>query len=67
MGLIVDDGITGRGHRKNIFDPTYRAAGIALGERSNLGRLCVITFAGGFTERGAALPTKTGAPAPRKY
>lgn len=67
MGLIVDDGITGRGHRKNIFDPTYRAAGIALGERSNLGRLCVITFAGGFTERGATVTTQAGKPAARKY
>ena len=33
IGLIIDDGIATRGHRKNIFDPTYRAAGIALGER----------------------------------
>jgi uncharacterized protein YkwD len=66
MGLIVDDGISTRGHRKNIFDATYRAAGIALGERSNLGRLCVITFAGGFTERGAPA-TQTGRPAARKY
>jgi uncharacterized protein YkwD len=67
MGLIVDDGIGGRGHRKNIFDPTYRAAGIALGERSTLGRLCVITFAGGFTEKGAAAATQTGRPAARKF
>jgi len=68
MGLIVDDGISGRGHRKNIFDPTYRVAGIALGERSTLGRLCVITFAGGFTERSAAAAaTQTGRPAARKF
>lgn len=68
MGLIVDDGISGRGHRKNIFDPTYRAAGIALGDRSTLGRLCVITFAGGFTEKNAAgAATQTGRPAARKY
>lgn len=68
MGLIVDDGIAGRGHRKNIFDSTYNVAGIALGERSNLGRLCVITFAGGFTEKLAgAANQQTGKPAARKY
>ncbi|HEX8143179.1 MAG TPA: CAP domain-containing protein [Pyrinomonadaceae bacterium] len=66
MGLIVDDGIATRGHRKNIFDSTYRAAGIALGERTNLGTLCVITFAGGFTDRAAAAVQATK-PAARKY
>lgn len=66
MGLIVDDGIVGRGHRKNIFDASYRATGIALGARSNLGTLCVITFAGGFTEQSpsGAPAAKTAA---RKY
>ncbi|HEX8774388.1 MAG TPA: CAP domain-containing protein [Pyrinomonadaceae bacterium] len=68
MGLIIDDGIATRGHRKNIFDPTYRAAGIAIGARSNLGTLCVITFAGGFTDRAAAAAsTPTSRPAARKY
>jgi uncharacterized protein YkwD len=67
MGLIVDDGVAGRGHRKNIFDATYRAAGISLGARSNLGTLCVITFAGGFMDRGAAAGAQTSKPAARKY
>ncbi len=68
MGLIVDDGIPTRGHRKNIFDSTYNVAGIALGERSNLGTLCVITFAGGFTEKLAGTgAAPTGKPAARKY
>ncbi len=70
MGLIVDDGIAGRGHRKNIFDSTYNVAGIALGERSDQGTLCVITFAGGFTEKVAAggeAAAPTGKPVARKY
>jgi uncharacterized protein YkwD len=68
MGLIVDDGIATRGHRKNIFDPAYRATGIALGARSNLGTLCVITFAGGFADKPAAsIGAPTNKPAPRKY
>ncbi|HEY6188529.1 MAG TPA: CAP domain-containing protein [Pyrinomonadaceae bacterium] len=68
MGLIIDDGIATRGHRKNIFDATYRAAGIAIGERSNLGTLCVITFAGGFTDKASpSATTPTSRPAARKY
>jgi uncharacterized protein YkwD len=67
MGLIVDDGIPTRGHRKNLFDTTYRVAGISLGARSNLGTLCVITFAGGFSERGAAAAMPGAKPATRKY
>lgn len=68
MGLIIDDGIATRGHRKNIFDATYRAAGIAIGERSNLGTLCVITFAGGFTDKiGTAATAPTSKTAARKY
>src|SRR4029078_1893411 len=27
LALIVDDGVRGRGHRKNIFHPTYNWAG----------------------------------------
>jgi len=67
MGLIIDDGIATRGHRKNIFDSTYRAAGIAIGARSNLGTLCVITFAGGFTDKASSATAPTSTPAARKY
>lgn len=27
MALIVDDGVRGRDHRRNIFNPNYNAAG----------------------------------------
>ncbi|MGB8507854.1 MAG: CAP domain-containing protein [Pyrinomonadaceae bacterium] len=55
VSLIVDDGVANRGHRKRIFDPAYKVAGVACGTHQ-LGTMCVITFAGGFTDR-------TGAPA----
>lgn len=43
--LIVDDGVPDRGHRTSVFNPRYRAAGIALGPHSAHESVCVITFA----------------------
>lgn len=53
--LIVDHGVWGRGHRKNIFSSSFGAAGAAFGPHAAYGAMCVIDFAGRFVERGAAL------------
>ena len=50
LALIVDDGVRGRGHRKNIFNPTYNVAGAAYGSHATLGSVCSIDFASRYVE-----------------
>src|SRR2546423_6011442 len=54
LGMIIDDGTPTRGHRKNIFDPNFQVAGIAIGPPSSYGLMCVLDFAGGYVEKGQA-------------
>lgn len=51
MQLIVDDGVAGRGHRKNQFNPVFGVAGVACGPHPRFGTMCAIDFAGRFRER----------------
>jgi uncharacterized protein YkwD len=63
IGLIIDDGVANRGHRRNIFKLTFHAIGLAMGEPSKTPALTVITFAGDFTDKSATAPSN----ALRKY
>jgi uncharacterized protein YkwD len=49
--LIVDSGVPGRGHRRNIFAPSYQLAGVASGPHRAYGFMCVIDFAGALPPR----------------
>jgi uncharacterized protein YkwD len=49
--LIVDDGVAGRDHRKNVFEADYRVAGIAIGPHKTYEQMCVIDFADQMDEK----------------
>jgi len=67
VSLLVDDGVSGRGHRRNLLDPTIRFAGAACGPHLSYRTMCVMDHAGSFTA-AASKPARTppsGLPRPR--
>lgn len=55
MQLIIDDGVAGRGHRVNIYNKDFHVVGIACGPHQHYGDMCVMVFAGGFTDDQQAI------------
>jgi len=45
LGLLVDDGVPSRGHRKNLFNPMFNAVGIATGPHKNYRSMTTMDFA----------------------
>eukprot|EP00397_Hematodinium_sp_SG-2012_P037370 GEMP01040490.1.p1 GENE.GEMP01040490.1~~GEMP01040490.1.p1 ORF type:complete len:359 (+),score=53.47 GEMP01040490.1:67-1143(+) len=45
LDLIVDDGVSDRGHRTCIFTPSYKVVGVSVGMHSAMGHMCCIDFA----------------------
>ena len=52
LALIIDDGLPGRKHRANIFNPSYNFAGAAFGSHARFGTMCSMDFAVSYAERG---------------
>lgn len=50
MLLIIDDGIPGRDRRRTIFEPAYGVAGVGCAPHITYDTICVLTFAGRYTE-----------------
>jgi uncharacterized protein YkwD len=60
IGMIIDDGVGTRGHRKNLFKSGFKVIGISYGGPVNGKTICVLTFAGGFTDKPESTkPTAT--------
>lgn len=60
VSLIIDDGTSTRGHRKNIFKSDFQVVGMAQGPQLKTGTISVITFAVGFHDKPTTDPkTKT--------
>jgi len=49
--LVVDAGVPGRGHRRDIFNGAYQVAGVGCGRHAAWGVMCVIDFAGALPQR----------------
>jgi len=49
--LVVDSGVPGRGHRKDLFGGAFQAAGVACGRHAEWGSMCVIDLAGAIVRR----------------
>jgi uncharacterized protein YkwD len=50
LSLLVDDGVASRGHRANIMNKDFRRVGLACGPHPVYRNLCVMDFAGGYSD-----------------
>lgn len=49
--MIVDDGVPGRGHRMNMFNPEFKFVGVGCGTHAQLHDMCVMDFAARYLEQ----------------
>ncbi len=51
IDLFVDDGVQGRGHRKNLLMPRYKVVGVGCAPHRAYGTICVMDFAEIYQDR----------------
>ena len=52
VDLLIDDGVSSRGHRKNIMNSQFDATGVGYTKKhKTYGSVCVITYAGGYKDK----------------
>ena len=66
VNLLVDDGVSTRGHRTNILKPEHFFSGVAYGDHADMEHLCVIIFAQKITESPSRRSSKASSPKPRQ-
>ena len=49
--LLVDDGVSSRGHRKNILNSKFQVVGVSVGPHSEYDVMCVHDYAGAYKEK----------------
>jgi hypothetical protein len=48
IALLIDDGVSSRGHRKNLLNGAYHNIGVAVRSHPKYEYVCVMDYAGGF-------------------
>lgn len=66
ISFIIDDGVDGRGHRTNLFNPEFKIIGISAGAHTTFDRCLVVTFAGGIVGKATNNNADKSAPADSK-
>ena len=52
VDLLIDDGVPGRGHRKNIMNKEFASSGVGYSKKHKVyGSVCVITYAGSYADK----------------
>lgn len=46
---LIDDGVSDRGHRETLLKPEYQVTGVACEPHAGFGNVCVMTYAGEYT------------------
>lgn len=48
ISFLVDDGVSSRGHRKNLLDGSFHFIGVSVGPHPTYGKMCVLDLAGDY-------------------